>query len=559
MVNTVTELEQLGTVPVADDTPCGVSVRYELEYEQLQAEVAKMDALTPQPVNWEQVVEIAAGILKNKSKDLLVASYLSHGLFSQHGYEGLEAALTLYRDLILNYWESLFPEKKRMRGRIAAMEWLAERLGKAITQQGVNTSNRDNVRRCYELAQEFEALLEERLGAEAPDLTALYSPLRDGLSMAPDPAPDPTPDPVPNPIPDPTPQTSSSESRTEFENERDAMRAIRACQSTIRHAVDFLLKHNPTDILPYSLIRRIAWLLIVRLPGHQNGRTELPSPSPDVLQRCQHYLQSERFAELITAAEAACVQTPFWLDAQRYSVRALEGRGAAYVEARRTVVEELASFTRRLPGILDLSFTDGTPFADEVTRRWIDEEVLMCANRGSAMPRVGWSNDFAAVALLTRDRSLETVDADEIAATSIWQEASSEAKQLSLDGKVKEGLALLQGHETGASSQRERFRWRLQQARLCVELDRLELATPQLEFLDAQIARFGLEEWEPALSLEVLSLLLYSYQRLAGTSTGAVGDAEANVSRIYTRLCQLDITAAIAVSDGVTSGEHITR
>jgi type VI secretion system protein VasJ len=360
-------------------------------------------------------------------------------------------------------------------------------------------------------------------------------------------------------MPNPTPKTPSSKSRTEFENERDAISAIRGSQATIRHATDFLLKHNQTDILPYSLTRGIAWLLIVKLPWHQDGRTELPGPSPDVRQRCQNYLQSERFAELITTAEAACAQTPFWLDAQRYSVRALEGRGAAYVEARRTVVEELAHFTRRLPGILDLSFTDGTPFADQVTRCWIDEEVLMCDNHDDAMPRVGLPNDVAAVELITQAKSLETVDEDEITATSIWQEALSEAKQLSLNGKVKDGLALLQGHETRASSQRERFQWRLQQARLCVELDRLELATPQLEFLDAQIARFGLQEWEPALSVEVLGLLLYSYQRLAGKSAGAAGDVEANVSRIYTRLCQLDITAAIAVSDGATSGKHITR
>ena len=38
--------------------PCGQSARYEPEFEQLEAELAKQESLTPTAVDWGRVVEL---------------------------------------------------------------------------------------------------------------------------------------------------------------------------------------------------------------------------------------------------------------------------------------------------------------------------------------------------------------------------------------------------------------------------------------------------------------------------------------------------------------------
>jgi type VI secretion system protein VasJ len=126
-----------------------------------------------------------------------------------------------------------------------------------------------------------------------------------------------------------------------------------------------------------------------------------------------------------------------------------------------------------------------------------------------------------------------------------------EAKQLAAKGKVIDGAALFQAGQQQAASQRERFLWRLQQARFCAEAGMLEVAVPQLEFLGEQAERFALEEWEPWLSLEVVQLLLQCYYKLMQKTPNPPAELVEKAQRLHTRLCRLDVTAALAL-DGKT-------
>src|SRR5262249_35589191 len=151
------------------------------------------------------------------------------------------------------------------------------------------------------------------------------------------------------------------------------------------------------------------------------------------------------------------------------------------------------------PGVLDLKFADGTPFADDQTRVWIEGAV--------SLP------------LQERPAVTSAASTDNGAQPPPWVQAAQEAKQLAAQGRVMEGATLLQSGQQQAASQRERFLWRLQQARFCAEVGLLEVAVPQLEFLGEQAERFALDEWEPRLSLEVVQLLLQCYYRLKQKTT----------------------------------------
>jgi type VI secretion system protein VasJ len=542
-------LAQLGVTPITPEAPCGTSARYEPEYEQLEAEMAKLESLTPQPVDWNQVLQLGMTILKTKSKDLLVASYLTRGLFEKQGYVGLEIALTIYRDLIKEYWDPLFPEKKRMRGRTAAITWMAERVGKAITQRQPVASDHEAVKHCADLAAEISQLLDEQLSDQSPDLTTLLRPLKEfqtqiaqqekqeeqkreeqqkgeqkresqAAPLVPEtkPAPPPPPSPPPAALP------------AEITAESDVQKAMRHCQRLIGNVVTFLRNANLADPLPYRLIRVGTWMMLKQLPPHQNQVTQITKASPDVLQQYRNYQQTGDYQSLIAAVEDRFPNDPFWLDVHRFTAIALDALGPAHAEAKKAVIDELRGFLQRFPGVIDLRFSDGTPLADEQTRLWIENVVLEKASESLSVRTVG-------------------VVSSEHADQQPWLTVAKEARQLAAQGKFVEGITLFQeGQKKAVASERERFLWRLYQARFCFEAGYLEVAIPQLEFLDTQVERFALETWEPVLSLEVAQLLLLCYYKWLEKTQKTDGKIADKAEQLHARLCRLDVVAALATA-----------
>ena len=55
---------------------------------------------------------------------------------------------------------------------------------------------------------------------------------------------------------------------------------------------------------------------------------------------------------------------------------ALDSLGDGYVNAQEAVCQETALFIHRLPALIDLNFSDGTPFADSETRQWLNNISL---------------------------------------------------------------------------------------------------------------------------------------------------------------------------------------
>ena len=82
------------------------------------------------------------------------------------------------------------------------------------------------------------------------------------------------------------------------------------------------------------------------------------------------------------------MEAPLWLDPQRYASLGLERLG--HDAARNTVLREVGALLARA-ALADLTFNDGTPLADPVTKDWIENEVkpvLGAGAGGSAGPRV---------------------------------------------------------------------------------------------------------------------------------------------------------------------------
>lgn len=180
---------------------------------------------------------------------------------------------------------------------------------------------------------------------------------------------------------------------------------------------------------------------------------------------------------------------------------------------------QLALFLQRVPGLDELRYHDGAPFADAETRAWIGASVLPHLQAPSAEPtvQVGAGGELPAWEL-----------ALQAALPRLRKDGLKPAVQ-----QLKQGMAQAQGG-------RARFFWQLALARLCSAAKKHELAKTQLESLDQTLQASGLGEWEPDLALEVLRLLHNCYELLP--QNHAIRERKEEIHR---RLCHLDLEVVL--------------
>lgn len=117
---------ELARAPCSQTSFAGTDVRFSSEYEALESELAKVQSLhgTGQP-DWQKIIDISERLLREQSKDLRVAVWLTWALYQCESFCGLLAGLGLLRHLCDRHWPAVYPGKPRTRG--AALGWLVLR------------------------------------------------------------------------------------------------------------------------------------------------------------------------------------------------------------------------------------------------------------------------------------------------------------------------------------------------------------------------------------------------------------------------------------------------
>lgn len=518
MSTQVFDIEKI-IAPLAGDRPCGESAKYEPEYETLELEIAKQDGITPMPVDWGQVLSLSQSVLESKSKDLLIASYLCFALFDRKGYAGLASGLKACLALVKTYWEDFYPEKKRMRGRIAAIEWLASRLERAMEQRRPDSGDGLVVAEGIAALEELDKFFTEQLAREAPDINKILRLLREFARDAERAAAAATP------ASSATPVSSEVAGPSVVGAEQDVPKVLRQCQAMVRSAAAFIRSQKLEDARSYRLTRIGAWLMIDQLPMQQSGVTQLAAVPVGVVQKYAAYVTEQKYSVLIPEVEESFSKSPFWLDAHRLTANALESFGASHAPARQAVINELGLFLRRLPELVNLKYADGTPFANDQTRLWIEQEVMAAHQANGA--------------------GANAAGAEVPGEDTPWIAAQSEARQFAAKGKMNEALALFQNGYAQSPAQRARFCWGLAQARFCLDAGLVQAALPQLEHLEQLSTRYALEEWEPMLSLEVARVLLVCYAQTAEKNKKLKDSLAPKAEQLFARICRLDLGAAL--------------
>lgn len=525
------DLIQQISSPISAENPSGSQLDEDPDFDKINTEIQKLESLhlgtdNVNPVDWESVVKIGSSLLIQKSKDIRVANWLCMGLYQRQGYDGLSLGLDISLSIIENFWETLYPPLRRLRGRASPFIWLSSKLTPLIIGKEPPTSESEAVLKSARLIEKLVQVLDEKFGdqsptrADSPNLLDLRKALQ---SYA-----------VKFKVAEPAPKTEEkpiTEQRQPIAATPTEFTSISNAQQIILKACAYMRENQPDDPIPYRLIRIIKWHPVIKLPPSNNGRTELPGILPQLVQGFQNLVNNGDWDKLLRQSENNFTNSPFWFDLQRFTDKSLSELGGAFQRVQQVIREELAFLVKRLPQILDLQFKNGIAFADAQTKMWIETEVLPSVT-------VPETEDKKAIGVENKIAISEAEDIEKII---------TEARKLTANGEFQRAISLLLEKTETAKSYREQFIWKINTAELCLESDHHRVALQLLEAMDADVKHFSLEQWEPDLSVRVIRALLQCKRRLIQDIKQPSAEITEQINDLFSRLCNLDIVSAIAL------------
>ena len=523
------DLSSLGKEPVSAERPCGSDVRYDPAFEELQTEVDKLSLPSASgTLNWEKIVRFASDILAHKSKDLVVASYLAVALIYTRQHDGFAIGVKLLLDLMGKYWEELYPSKERMRGRQRSMEWWAEKTEAGLRQLQPITVTAAQAALLRENVERLDRLMRQHLDS-SPSLTSIsewIDTLATEAEETPGPeAPQPQPAAQPAAAPEPKPAPAVAPviypdvpMQQDIPSPQGAQRMLENHLQRLREIAGYLWQQDSANPLVYRLNRKSLWFTVEDLPPATGGRTRIPAPDNQVIKMLFELRNAGNAEALLKAAEGRLSQFIFWLDLHRLVAEALIRLGNRHQKAHGVVCQETAFLLHRLPGLDELAFADGTPFANPETRNWLK----------------GIAFDSKAMAGAQPASSPDSTPAEDRIARDV-----ADAQALIRKGRLLEALDTLQQKLNRASSSRERVLLRLATSRMLIDARQGKLALPHLEQVLRDIDTYRLEEYEPALTLRGLKLAL------SGLESQADPSFKVKAADVLYRIARLDMAEAI--------------
>lgn len=518
------ELVDLSINPISEDAPSGDDVKYDADYEKLQSEIDKLSIPTSTGVgiDWNNVIKIATAILATRSKNLLVTAYLAAGLLYRDKIDGFAKSLEILKNMTENFWESLFPSKKRLRGRINAFEWWISRTDTYFISNSISPQKAALVEEVKSGLKALDQVVSNKI-ENGPNIIRLMDHVNRWPIQT---------EPKPSTAADSSTQAASKSTTTpgsstdaqttqqvaspDLKTTDDADRLLTVSLKQLIKIADHNQNQNPANPLSYHLNRIGSWLTIDKLPLSENNQTKIPPPEQSVRSGIENLIQNRDYKNALVESESRLKGYLFWLDLSRLSSEALVQMGGEYSQASEAVCLQTAMFVKRLPGIDKFCFSDGTPFADPQTRTWL--KTIAIDSGG---------NDSMGLA--------EGSDADDVSGMA---NALTEGMKLFKDRKVAEALDLFQKSLTGSGSARSRFSWRIALSRFLMNIGKIDLAKPHFDELLRQIDVYKLEEWDPDLTVQALGVV---YDGMTATE-----ETRQAASAIFDQIGRISSKAALA-------------
>lgn len=247
------------------------------------------------------------------------------------------------------------------------------------------------------------------------------------------------------------------------------------------------------------------------------GRTRIEPPRADQRALLKRLYLQQNWAEMLETADSTFSRgaNHLWLDLQWYIHQALTKSGKDTLAA--IIAADLKGLLKRLSGLETLAFSDGTPFADEVTLNWLQQSVLDTTS--------GWSNDTSSAPLIASNDDILALEPEAVAL------ADNEGPDAA--------LGWLQT-QPGITTVRQKWLLRLLMGRIAEQYGKNDLAAHLFAELGERAREVVLSDWEPELLFEVQARHLKLLRLKAGRSEADKVRLGPAMEKLLGGLIQLD-------------------
>ena len=399
-------------------------------------------------------------IIESKSKDLRILAYLAFVALRNEQWGDLadifEGLVTL---VATHTWEKLHPQRPRAREQ--SLTWLNEqRFADLLSEKTPHEIDHEAVVRLRTALDTLKGGLEPLYPNGGAFPTALHSAVKKWESQT---------KPKPKPAA-PEGAAAAPEARTPRDIQTDA-----------RKAALLLIEAEPDKPMGYRLLRAARWDLVEKEPPNEGGTTQLPAPPQQQRDALAALAGQKEWKKLLGAAQQVFTAgaNHLWLDLQRFAAQAAKELGEPFNGVHHAIVVETALVTRRLPGLVQLKFAEGSPMSDAATQDWLTTDVAgVFSSKDAQAHQKDHPGDANADRLGAQRREL-----NELVAAQRFEEA----------------IALMQEAMAASSNECDNLCRTVLLAEVLVKAKRADMAVSLLDSVDAHIDRYELQRWNPGL------------------------------------------------------------
>jgi len=523
--------------PIGENNPVGIDLKDDDHFKIIQNEINKQ----LEAKNWELVSKNSETILKEKSKHLLVIVYWSIAETQLNQFSGFFTSMKVINTLIEKFGKDLYPKKEK--GKKNAFEyWIKNTRALLRIHKPVNISENQKEQMKNEVDQ-LKKLLNDIFTKDIPSLQKIEDVLnsipvaaKEKESKKPVKTKEQKESEITETTVDEKKKSSSKQQNKEkqetekkqkaeieemedvdtdnLENDEDIKRVLNKILKNCENFASGLRQVDLKNRYSYYFNRLHSWGNVSDLPGiNSGGNTDIPPPDPEEMNQLNQLEQSKNWTVLLERSESMLPYYKFNLNLNRYSVIAAKNLGSAYEDVVKTIEQETSFFLLRIPGIEKLTFNDASPFADQKTKKWLDQ-ISLSEGGGSVQ--------------------LEAEDAN----------FHKTLQEIHNKGSYKDMIPLIQAQIKQAISYKNKHFWRSELINLLNKHAKYEFMVPHLEIILEEINTFNIEKWDQDYALKVYIWAVGCFQLIS------TEQAKKRVNDLHQRIIRLDLVNAMKLFAG---------
>lgn len=457
-------------------------MNYDPDFEAVKLEISKS-----QNIDYKFIEEKAYYILIHKSKDIRVFSYLALCYLKNQKWSYFCNIFEALVQLSKEKFDLLFP--LRLNGKMLAFKWLEEsRFSGELEAATVSDDAHEQMKRLISVLDILKEQLKQKFTEILPFPSNLYSfahkweKLTEGKLVV-----------VSQSVKvENKEHTNSTDADLELNvNTKDSKKTA---IDEIRKCAMILIEQKPQSAVGYRLMRAVRWGNIEVLPGSRVNVTRIEPPARERRAFLISLIEKREFKAALANAEKffSSGNTLYWLDLQRISATAAGYLGNSFEEVKEAIILETAVFLKKFPVLREYKFIDDTPFSSYETSVWLDNQVVSLFEQKNENFKVNIDGP---------------IEKDEV-------------QSFISSNCIEEALELLAKRINQSGSELDNFKRRISVVTCMLAARRLDIALFMLESLYEEAESYYLFRWNPSLVMELLNLLVRTYDEMAKDKSG---------------------------------------